>query len=93
MSIESLDTLLEPQQCLVVTAASVEFRRSERGMRRTSATVRVSFHNKLLSFLTNPPLGFLLLILTITSPAARSGLSSASPSNLVSVPSGIPRSI
>lgn len=60
---------------------------------RTSATLSGSFQYKLLSFRTNAPGSFLLFTRTITSPGAWSGLSSASPSNVTSEPSGIPRSI
>jgi len=65
--------------------------RKEGGL--TSLAEMISFQYKLLSFLMNPPPTFLLLTLTITSPATQSGDSSASPSNTTSEPSGIPLSM
>ena len=51
-----------------------------------------SFQYKFDSLRAKPPLTFLLLTRTMTSPATQSGLSSASPSKTTSAPSGMPRS-
>lgn len=57
---------------------------------RTSSIPIVSLQYRLVSFLRQLPLSFLLLTRITTSPASQSGLSSASPSKTTSWPSGVP---
>ena len=58
---------------------------------RTSSTPIVSFQYKLFSFLRHPPFSERERTRKTTSPGSQSGLSSPSPSNTTSWPSGAPR--
>ena len=66
-------------------------RRDLGGGTRTSSTPIVSFQYKLLSLRLHPPFSVRLRMRRTTSPGSQSGLSSASPSNTTSWPSGAPR--